>query len=74
MTESAENYQTVTVRLEPLMKTIKIRRPKTVAQLLCALNLDTETALVARNGKLLTYDQKLWADDELLVRVVISSG
>ncbi len=74
MAEAIENCQTVTVRREPSMKTIKIRRPKTVAQLLDALSLELETALVARNGKLLTYDQKIWPNDELLVRVVVSGG
>lgn len=74
MTEFTDNYPTVTVQLEPEKKTIKLKRPKTVAQLLDALKLEPETALVARGGKLLTYDQKLWPNDELLVRVVISSG
>ena len=74
MIESTENCQTITIQLEPEMKTIKIKRPKTVAQLLSALKLEPETAIVARGGKLLTYDQKLWPNDELFVRIVISSG
>lgn len=74
MMETMETYPTVTIHLEPAMKTLKLKRPKTVAQLLSALNLEPETALVARDGKLLTYDRKIWPDDELLIRVVISSG
>ena len=70
----AETKQTITVHLEPEMKTILIKRPKTVMQLLQVLNLSLESALVARNGKLLTYDRRIWPGDELLVRVVMSSG
>lgn len=69
-----ETSQTVTVHLEPEMKTIQIKRPKTVLQLLQALDLTLESALVARDGKLLTYDRRIWPGDELLVRIVMSSG
>ncbi len=74
MSDTVNNVQTVTVHLEPAMQTIKIKRPKTAAQLLAALNLAPETALVVRNGKLLTHDRRVWPNDELLVRVVTSSG
>lgn len=69
-----EHGPVITVRLEPEMRIISMKRPKTVAQLLEALGLAQETALVARNGRLLTHDRRIWPDDELLVRVVISSG
>jgi sulfur carrier protein ThiS len=49
-------------------------RPKTSRQLLAALNLREECALVARNGELLTPDRRIWPDDELLVRKVGSTG
>lgn len=71
---SEKKCQTVTIHLEPDMRVFQIRRPKTVAQLFTALNLPRETALVARNGKLLTHDRHIWPNDELLVRIVISSG
>lgn len=49
-------------------------RPKTVSQLLEALHLEAETALVARDGKLLTPDRRIWPGDEIWVRVVASRG
>ena len=49
-------------------------RVKTARQLLAALGCREETALVARDGELLTPDRQIWADDTLLVRKVTSSG
>ena len=49
-------------------------RPKTSRQLLAALGLAEETALVAREGQLLTPDRHIWPGDNLLVRKVASSG
>lgn len=72
--DNNEKGPMITVRLEPAMKTLRIRRPKTAAQLLEALGLAPESALVARRGRLLTHDRRIWPNDELLVRVVISSG
>ncbi len=64
----------VTVLLQPEEKTFEIKRPKTSRQLLHALGLREETALVARNGQLLTPDVPIYAGDSLLVRKVTSSG
>lgn len=64
----------VIVRLQPEDSLISIPRPKTARQLLAALGLAEETALVARNGELLTPDRHVWPNDELLVRKVASAG
>ncbi len=64
----------ITVELVPPGKTLSLPRPKTARQLLEALDLMEEGALVARNGKLLTPDRHIWPDDHLLVRVVASRG
>lgn len=64
----------VTVLLQPEEKTLVLPRPKTVRQLLAALGLAEETALVARDGQLLTPDRHVWPGDALLVRKVASSG
>lgn len=64
----------VTVLLQPEETRLSLPRPKTARQLLEALNLAEETALVARGGELLTPDRRIWPDDELLVRKVASSG
>ena len=64
----------VTVLVQPEDKYLSLPRPKTSRQLLAALGLAEETALVARNGQLLTPDRHIWPDDDLLVRKVASSG
>ena len=64
----------VTVLVQPDEKYLSLPRPKTSRQLLAALVLAEETALVARNGQLLTPDRHIWPDDDLLVRKVASSG
>ncbi len=64
----------VTVLLQPEETRLSLPRPKTARQLLEALNLAEESALVARNGDLLTPDRRIWPDDDLLVRKVASSG
>lgn len=64
----------ITVHMEPAGDRLSLPRPKTVRQLLDALNLLEETALVAREGKLLTPDRHIWPEDEVLVRIVISCG
>lgn len=64
----------VSVRLEPEGVVQEMPRPKTAGQLLTALGLAEETALVARDGKLLTPDRSLWPGDELLVRKAGSRG
>lgn len=65
---------TVTVLLQPEERSLTLKRPKTARQLLEALGLMEETALVARGGELLTPDRRIWPGDELLVRVVTSAG
>lgn len=64
----------VRVLLQPEEKMLELPRPKTARQLLAALGLREETALVAREGELLTPDRRIFADDQLLVRTVTSSG
>ena len=64
----------VTVLVQPEEKYLSLPRPKTSRQLLAALGLAEETALVARNGQLLTPDRHIWPNDDLLVREVASSG
>lgn len=64
----------VTVLLQPEETRLSLPRPKTARQLLEALNLAEESALVARGGELLTPDRRIWPDDDLLVRKVASSG
>lgn len=65
---------TITVRVQPQEKTLILPRPKTARQLLAALDLREETALVAREGELLTPDRRIYTGDTLLVRTVVSSG
>ena len=64
----------VTVLVQPEEKHLSLPRPKTSRQLLAALGLAEETALVAREGQLLTPDRHIWPGDTLLVRKVASSG
>jgi hypothetical protein len=64
----------VRVLLQPGEKHLSLPRPKTALQLLAALELEEECALVARRGELLTPDRQIWPDDEILVRQVTSSG
>ncbi len=62
------------IHLLPEDKHFDLPRVKTARQLLAALGCREETALVAREGELLTPDRQIWADDSLLVRKVTSSG
>ncbi|MSS29133.1 hypothetical protein FYJ44_14120 [Desulfovibrio sp. PG-178-WT-4] len=64
----------VTVLVQPEESRLSLPRPKTARQLLEALGLAEESALVARQGELLTPDRRIWPDDDLLVRKVASSG
>jgi len=65
---------TVSVFLQPEDKELTLPRPKNAQQLLKALGLRPCTALVAREGELLTPDRAIYSGDRLLVRKVISSG
>lgn len=64
----------VTVLVQPEESRLSLPRPKTARQLLEALGLAEESALVARQGRLLTPDCRIWPGDDLLVRKVASSG
>ena len=64
----------ISVLVQPEEKHLSMPRPKTSRQLLAALGLAEETALVAREGQLLTPDRHIWPGDNLLVRKVASSG
>ncbi len=64
----------ILVRLEPEGLLLSMPRAKTAGQLLAALNLAEESALVARAKELLTPDRRIWPNDQLLVRVVASRG
>jgi len=65
---------TVSVFLQPEDKELTMPRPKNAQQLLQTLGLRVCTALVARDGELLTPDRAIYSGDRLLVRKVISSG
>lgn len=64
----------ISALLQPEERLLELPRPKTVRQLLAALHLREETAIVARRGELLTPDRRIYPRDELLVRKVTSSG
>ncbi|MCR5813797.1 MAG: hypothetical protein K6G15_04825 [Desulfovibrio sp.] len=64
----------ITVLLQPEGRTLSLPRCKTVWQLLKALDLPEESALVAREGILLTHDCALAPNDIILVRKVASRG
>lgn len=70
----SERGPIVSVLLQPEDKRLLLPRPKTARQLLAALNLAEETALVAREGELLTPDRQIWPGENILVRKVTSSG
>ena len=64
----------ITVHLMPGDRKKVIRRPKTVLQLLQALGVMEETALVIRDGELLTIDRHISAGDTITVQSVVSVG
>ena len=72
--DTAQATSTVSVFLQPEEKELTLPRPKNAQQLLQALGLRACTALVAREGELLTPDRAIYAGDQLLVRKVTSSG
>ena len=65
---------TITVTLEPVGGTRTMPRSKTVRQLLRKLEIKPASALVIRDGGLLTPDRSIAPDDHLIVRIVTSSG
>lgn len=60
--------------LQPGERHQTMLRPKTARQLLQALSLLEETALVIRQGELLTPDRHLWPGDAITVRLAGSRG
>ncbi len=64
----------VIVWLQPEEKEIELPKAKTVRAVLTALGLRECTAIVARDGQLLTPDRAVAPGDRLLVRKVTSSG
>ena len=74
MNRESRRQQMILLTIEPGGETREFPRPKTALQLLHALGLEEETALVARQGKLLTPDRQIWPGDEILVRIVASRG
>lgn len=64
----------IKVKFFPEGKEIEIEKKLTVKQLLKRLNLLPGTALVIRDGKLLTSDIVLKEGDEIEIRVVTSRG
>jgi sulfur carrier protein len=77
MNEESSTWQppaSITLELEPEGKTVTFPRPKTVAQLLNKLGVKQCTALVIRDGELLTPDRRIEIDDIITVRGVVSRG
>ena len=65
---------TITLVREPTGGVSTIPRPKTVTQLLNRLEIRQGTALVIRNGELLTPDRRIETGDTITVRSVMSRG
>lgn len=68
------NCATITLELQPEGRVSTVERPKTVRQLLDRLGYLEETALVIRNGTLLTPDLAIQPNDSIIVRQVTSRG
>lgn len=64
----------ITVLLQPGDRQITMPRPKTVQQLLRKLEIKRCTALVIRDGILLTEDRAILPGDSITIRLVTSSG
>ena len=64
----------ITVILEPTGGKKEIARPKTVSQLLGQLGIRQGTALVIREGELLTPDRRIETGETITVRSVVSRG
>ena len=62
------------VLLQPEEKMVELPKAKTARAVLNALGLRECTALVARDGELLTPDRAVAPGDSLIVRKVTSSG
>lgn len=64
----------ITLLLQPEGREFEFPRPKTVLQLLRKLDIRRGTALVIRNGGLLTEDCRIFPGEHITVRIVTSSG
>ena len=64
----------ITVLLQPEGREFAMPRPKTVLQLLKKLDIRCGTALVIRDGGLLTQDRQILPGEHITVRIVTSSG
>ena len=75
-TANSGNYASwqITVHLEPQGKSLSMPRPKTVWQLMNRLGLKPCSALIIREGGLLTRDREIFPGDVITVRSVVSSG
>ena len=62
------------VQLSHPARTIEIKGPKKVKELLCELNLVAEAHLVIRGNDLVTEDEMLYDKDQVEIRPVISGG
>lgn len=78
MTEDTEKFvrapRTITVRMQPEEREIIMPHQKTVLRLLQTLGFGLTTALVIRDGQLLTHDRAIAPGDTITLRVVTSSG
>lgn len=72
--QKATKDTTITLTMQPTGGTSVVPRPKTVRQLLDRLNHLEETALVIRDGTLLTPDLAIQPGDHIIVRSIISHG
>lgn len=64
----------IQVLLQPEETAFSMPRPKTVLQLLHRLGIRPGTALVIREGRLLTPDRRIENGDAVTVRIVTSAG
>ncbi len=74
MDENSRGSWQITVHLEPQGKSLTMPRPKTVWQLMNRLGLKPCSALIIRDGGLLTRDREIAPGDVITVRSVVSSG
>ncbi len=70
----AYTIPTITLIREPGGRAETVTRPKTAGRLLKDLGIRQGTALVIRDGELLTHDRTVEANDTIIVRTVVSSG
>lgn len=64
----------ITVLLQPVGGEFPVPRPKTVLQLLKRLGIRPGSALVIREGGLLTPDRAIMPGEHITVRLVTSGG